>query len=159
MQKLKLATTCTALITCGFIVTASAADVYKWTDSQGNTHYGKTPPRGSNAEEVSIAPPPAPDPNLQQRQESAYENYQQTQQKRKNIESEIEVTKEKQKVKDEIAELCKKYQHNLDLLSETGRRVYYVDAQGEYHWFNDEERAQRIEQIKANMQRYCTKKP
>ena len=32
----------------------SAADIYKWVDSDGNTHYGDTPPTGATLEQVRV---------------------------------------------------------------------------------------------------------
>jgi len=51
--------------------TASASQVYKWVDAQGNTHFGAQPPQGQEATSVNtgVAPPkpaaaPAPLPTL-----------------------------------------------------------------------------------------------
>ncbi|GLK91888.1 DUF4124 domain-containing protein [Pseudomonas turukhanskensis] len=48
--------------------TASASQVYKWVDAQGNTHFGNQPPQGQDATQVNtgVAQPkpatPAPAP-------------------------------------------------------------------------------------------------
>jgi hypothetical protein len=49
--------------------TASASQVYKWVDAQGNTHFGNQPPQGQDATQVNTgvsqpkpATPPAPAP-------------------------------------------------------------------------------------------------
>ena len=39
-----------------FLLTPAYAALYKWTDEQGNTHYGERPPNHQKAQ--SIAPPP-----------------------------------------------------------------------------------------------------
>jgi hypothetical protein len=48
------------LVACG---PALAAGVQKWTDAQGNVHYGDAPPPGASIESVRVnAPPPSRNP-------------------------------------------------------------------------------------------------
>lgn len=45
--------------------TASASQVFKWVDAQGNTHFGAQPPQGQDATPISTGvsqPKPAPKP-------------------------------------------------------------------------------------------------
>ncbi len=46
---------------------ASASQVYKWVDAQGNTHFGAQPPQGQDATPISTGvsqPKPTPAPTL-----------------------------------------------------------------------------------------------
>lgn len=44
-------------------VTAVSADVYKWVDQQGETHYSQSPPpQNQKAELIKAPPPPAINP-------------------------------------------------------------------------------------------------
>jgi len=46
---------------------ASASQVYKWVDAQGNTHFGAQPPQGQDATPISTGvsqPKPTPPPTL-----------------------------------------------------------------------------------------------
>lgn len=52
---MKLVTTLILLI----IATLSHAAMYKWTDEQGNTHYGEQPPNRQQAQNIAPPPPPA----------------------------------------------------------------------------------------------------
>lgn len=144
----------TLFILIFFSSTVLAADVYKWVDEKGEVHYGSSPV-GKNAEEVKIAPAPEPDPYLEQRREDlkASQEQRQTQQKL-DAERQKEVDQAKQ-YQDQVKELCKKYEYNLKLLEESGRRVYTVDATGKYTYFSDEERAKKITDIKEKMAETC----
>ncbi|HTS22371.1 MAG TPA: DUF4124 domain-containing protein [Casimicrobiaceae bacterium] len=56
--------TALAVVLCAFAFAAfpAAAAMYKWTDENGRTVYGDTPPAGVKAERINAALPPA-DPN------------------------------------------------------------------------------------------------
>ena len=41
------------------LVTATQAQVYKWTDATGQVHYGDRPPAQFPTEQIEVAPPPA----------------------------------------------------------------------------------------------------
>jgi len=42
------------LLTLALALPAGAAEIYRWTDEQGQTHYSATPPRGVDAELVNV---------------------------------------------------------------------------------------------------------
>ena len=43
-----------ALIIALSLTNLANAEIYKWTDAQGNTHYTQTPPQGQSSENTSI---------------------------------------------------------------------------------------------------------
>jgi len=43
---------CAITLLAGLSVTATANDYYRWVDGEGVTHYGATPPQGTNAVKV-----------------------------------------------------------------------------------------------------------
>ena len=53
---------CTTLCAAALAALPAAAALYKWTDENGRTVYGDTPPPGVEAERISVAAPPG-DPN------------------------------------------------------------------------------------------------
>ena len=57
--------------------------------------------------------------------------------------------------KQKILEACQRYLDNLALLKEYGRRVYTVNASGEYHYFSDKEREQHIAATQKNIDMFC----
>jgi len=40
------------------LITATQAQVYKWTDAAGQVHYGDRPPAQGPTEQIEVAPPP-----------------------------------------------------------------------------------------------------
>lgn len=50
-----------AATTCLAFTAAAAAEIYRWVDAQGQTHFSDSPPAGTAARSVPVAPaPPAP---------------------------------------------------------------------------------------------------
>jgi hypothetical protein len=49
---------CTTLCAAALAALPAAAALYKWTDENGRTVYGDTPPPGVKAERISVAAPP-----------------------------------------------------------------------------------------------------
>jgi hypothetical protein len=45
------------LLTLLFLALAASADIYRWTDEQGNTVFGDTPPEGVEAQPVRLREP------------------------------------------------------------------------------------------------------
>jgi len=52
------------------------AEVYRWVDDAGQTHFGVQPPPGTDAEVVKPPPPPALNPELGQARRSDFEKRQ-----------------------------------------------------------------------------------
>ena len=44
------------IVTMFTAIYISAADIYKWVDADGNTHYGDAPPTGASSEQVRVDP-------------------------------------------------------------------------------------------------------
>lgn len=148
-------TFCLTLI-LGFSLPCAAAQVYKWTDAKGQTHFGNTPPENVNARPISIAPTPAPNSHLEERKQKL-ENQEQRQHRLNKWQKEEQQANDQAKQRDEQRQkICAEYEKNLQLLEETGRRVYTVDSHGKYHYFDDEQREREIEQTKQDFARYCT---
>ena len=64
------AATCVALSALTLITFSAMADkVYKWTDADGNVHYGDRPPVDAQRQEMQLRRPPAVDPDVNTRQQ------------------------------------------------------------------------------------------
>lgn len=131
---------------------AMAAQVYKWVDAQGVTHFGAQPPEGAKASSVntSVAPPPSPSgfplppkpapaaPAIDEKQKAADE-------------------KVKQQVAQQEAErmkYCDTLRTNLAQLK-NNPRVRIADDNGEIRRIPEEERQQRITQTEQDLQKNC----
>jgi len=113
----------------------AAAQVYKWVDEKGVTHYGERAPQGKKAQEVEqrlANPAPAPG-------KTATPNWkeQELEFRRRRIESEQTEARDKQReisqnqacnqARDQLAQM--KAAHRLYRLDEKGERVFQSDEQ------------------------------
>ena len=130
---------------------ASASQVYKWVDAQGNTHFGAQPPQGQDATQVNTGaaqpkastPPPAaaPKPTAGSADDPA----------QKTIDD---------KVKKEVAEreetrkkYCEVTRTNLAQLENNPRLTAQVN--GEVRRLTEEERQSKIAENKKGISENC----
>lgn len=129
-----------------------SADVYKWVDEQGQTHYSQTPPMEQQAEMIKAPPPPARLP------EEAQQEVDQL------IEQQTSARKEQQKLADDqkknadqqqiLAENCETAKSNLQQYQDNpGRRSTTED--GTITRLKEEERQQKIKDFQADIKEYC----
>lgn len=145
MRQLILAT---ALLT-GLSAPALAAQVYKWVDEKGVTHFTAEPPPGQQSEQLNIkvAPTKASAPNvetLKATQSKADE------QKVLDDKVKADVAKENK----ERAEYCQANRENLAQLR-NNPRVRVSDDKGEVRVLSEEERQERIANAEKNIGEYC----
>jgi len=133
-------------------VTLVNADVYKWVDEEGQTHYSQQAPIGQKTELLKAPPPPATlpadaqnkiDQLINEQNEARYE------QKRHAVEQQQTLKQQEQQ-----ATNCKRSQENLQkFLDNPGRR--YTQADGTVTRLAEEERQQRIQEFKQDINEYC----
>jgi hypothetical protein len=129
----------------------AAADIYKWVDAQGRTHFGNTPPPGQKAERVNgqTATPDAPPPqqskqNWQEQLELSNQRHQQTREK-----EQAAAQKEQ-----EDRERCTSARSRVDFLERGGAR-YRIDEQGDRQYLDDAQRQAEIELARQHVTAYC----
>ena len=119
-----------------FLAAAPAfAQVYKWVDEKGGTHYGERPPQGSKAREVEkklASPLPATPGRTEDWQQKDRELRQ------RQIQAEAAEEKKQQTAKRQ-REQCDQQRDLLERLK-MGRRSYSLNAQGERVYLDDSER-------------------
>ncbi|MBL4638062.1 MAG: energy transducer TonB [Gammaproteobacteria bacterium] len=130
----------------------SYADVYKWVDEEGQTHYSQQAPIGQATEVLKAPPPPTIlpadaqqkiDQLINEQNEAKYEQKRYVQQQQQEI-----------KQQEQQQENCKRSQDNLQqFLNNPGRRFQKSD--GTVTRLTEEERQQRINQIKLDINEYC----
>ena len=130
--------------------TVMAAQVYKWVDAQGVTHFGAQPPEGTNASAVktNTAPPksnfplpppkPAAPPSVDEKQKAVDD-----------------------KVKQDVAQQeamraqnCSQARENVAQLK-NNPRVRVKEENGEYRRITEEERQARIVENEKAVQENC----
>lgn len=140
MRWTMLAATLTLAVTCA---TGQAAQIYKWVDAQGVTHFDAQPPAGQSAQEIEsqkpVTPPPAapvqPDANQEQQAADA------------KVKKQVAAQDAKRK------EYCERQHTNLAQLQNNPR--VREEVNGEFRRFTEEERQARIAEIKKSIDDTC----
>ncbi|MFN7097197.1 MAG: DUF4124 domain-containing protein [Gammaproteobacteria bacterium] len=133
------------LIACS----AAAAEVYKWTDANGVVHYSDTP--GNNDVQIVELPNyPAVVSNVPAEQTSMPSTISAQSPTATPQEQQQAIAQQKQQ-----EAYCEQAKANLGLLQETGRRVYTVSTDGQYHYFNDTERQAEIKKTQEQIKELC----
>ena len=115
-----------ALFALALAALPAAAALYKWTDENGRTVYGDTPPAGVKAERVNAAAPPA-DPNAVR--EMATKDAQIKARQRTRAEEEAKAEKAQADAKAK-GERCAQIRGNIQTMR-SGAAVYKFNEKGE----------------------------
>ena len=127
---------------------AAVADVYRWTDAQGRTHYGDRPPAGG-AEKINEPPPPSdltPEQAnakldaIRAQREAAAED------RAKAKEAQAKATAERK----QRAQECASARRQLDSMR-AAQRVR--DAEG--NWYTGEQRLDKQRELEKAIRKHC----
>lgn len=128
------------------------ADVYKWIDEEGQTHYSQQAPVGQETQLIKAPPPPATlpadaqnkiDQLINEQNEARYDRARQAAQQQQTIQQQ-----EQQEAN------CVRSKENLQkFLDNPGRR--YKQADGTVTRLAEEERQKRIQEFKQDIKEYC----
>lgn len=124
------------------VASSAQAEIYKWVDETGKTHYGDRPHGVKNAKKMDIVErgengTPAPDYSTQERLERQQKVLQSLQEDRLKREKEqADAKAKKQEQKEKCARLAAQIKHNEQVsvfykISKTGERVFYSDSEGD----------------------------
>ena len=124
------------------------ADVYKWTDEKGVTHYTQYKPLKYKSELVDAPPPPASDAkDLNEPYASEIEK--RAQQRKQQAASSASSSKD-----DFNVQQCNTAKKNLNALRAQGR-VSFINSSGEKIYMDDSEKQSRIQEAQKQMEFYC----
>ncbi len=135
---------------------SASAEIYKWTDENGKVHYSQVPPNQIKTETIAAPSKPAVDPeaateNLNERLETD----RMAEQEKSLAEQDAENLKKKQEVQKQN---CKAATQNLKLYQSYGR-VRVKETDGSYKRLTEEERQQRISDMKEKVTEFCDGPP
>jgi hypothetical protein len=133
------------------LLVPASAQVYKWVDEKGVTHYGERPPQGKSAREVEqrlANPGPAPG-------KAAQPNWkeQDLEFRRRRIESEQTEAKTRQREASQ-KQACNQARDQLAQMK-SARRVYRLDEKGERVFQSDDERNGSIARLEQLVSENC----
>ncbi len=134
------------------LASPAMAQIYKWTDEKGVTHYSADPPpaNASNASQVKVQT------RLPSDSEAATQNLEkQRAESRKAAEAggEKPTTPAKQPP-EKYAERCKNLQENLKTMQEHAR-IKLTDEKGEVRMLTDEEKQAKLDDTQRQIKAFC----
>lgn len=122
------------------------ADIYKWVDANGVTHYSEEPPGTGKYQVIQSAPPAPANPAG-----AAPAQAQPAKPAAPPPQTSAQQSPEAQK---KHAENCLKAQQALNTL-ETRRHILATDASGKTIRLTEEQRTAKIAEIKQKLAKYC----
>jgi hypothetical protein len=129
----------------------ATAQVYKWVDETGVTHYGERPPQGKKAQEVEqhlANPAPAPGTAAQPGWKEQDLEF-----RRRRIEAEQAEAKNKQREASQ-GQACNQARDQLAQMK-AARRLYRLDEKGERVFQSDDERNASIARLEQAVSERC----
>jgi hypothetical protein len=121
---------------------SQAAQIYKWVDAQGVTHFDAQPPAGQPAQEIDVKKP-APPPSSPKEPDATVE------QQAADAKVKKQVAAEEMRRKD----YCDQQRTNLAQLQNNPR--VREEVNGEFRRFTEEERQARIAEVKKSLEDTC----
>lgn len=134
-----------AMITLALSATSQAAQIYKWVDDQGVTHFDAQPPAGRQTQQIDIQKPPAPPASTPSN--PAIDG--QAEQRAIDTQVKKKIAQEQSK----RAEDCKILRTNLAQLQNNPRVREQVE--GGLKRLTEEERQGRITETQKAIEDYC----
>ena len=133
---------------------SNSAEVYKWVDSKGRTHFGDKPPESAGsvkAIEITRPNPPSANPNANQRrikQQKLLKALSEERQERENLRRKAQADKAKKKKN------CANTRRNLAVL-ERANLLYRKDKDGNRQYADEAQHKQLIQQYKTALKKHC----
>jgi Domain of unknown function (DUF4124) len=132
---------------------SAAAQMYKWVDEKGVSHYSETPPPDGKAAKIELKPstgnpPPVSAPDWKQKELDARQQRIQKEQK----DQQREVQEQNQAAVRHNK--CLEAQRRLDIMQRPAA-VYHLNEKGEKVYYDDTQREREIVELQANVKTYC----
>lgn len=128
-----------------------AAEVYRWVDEEGVTHYSSTPPPGQEADRIDASNPPADDPEASQTEIERLRQSNKTRQHKRRLEREAEAREEQQRQKQQ--QYCSRLHDKRRILVDSARVREQADGGGRV--LTREEREERLREIGQLLEERC----
>jgi len=142
---------CTLLLILPFSASTSA-EIYRWTDAQGKTHFSEHPPEEQvKSEEISSQLSPL-------NRDSSSEETKKLQQLFKGATPEEQALQQQEKAQQQKRDTrkgiaCDKAKKQLQVLKGP---VYFTDENGKEYSVSEEERQRRVSKLEQEIRRHCS---
>ena len=143
-----------SVVFCSLLLSVVAqAEVYKWVDADGKTHFGDKVPESAKVEKLNLPSSPRTS-----QPDASPEEIKQRQQKLINAINEDRSLKQKktQEQTEKQAKLNQECTKLRDYLKNIrSGRIYDLDKKGERVYANDAEHDQEVKQTESALKKYC----
>lgn len=148
MKKLKIALFCSLI----FSVSMLNAGVYKWTDKEGNVHYGDQPVVQQKATELNIITKPSSGLSVssdkKKERDRVLEEFKEDREARNKKRNDKRVAKKK------LKKQCARARDGLRRHGEASA-VYKLNSKGERVFYSKEKRAKNEKAFKKAIKKHC----
>jgi hypothetical protein len=148
------ATVAMLLLATGMSASVSASEIYKWTDADGNVHYGDRPSGADSEVRLQIASQPT-DPARIQAQAVARNEQAAVAREAKDSAPKGPSKEELQAEARERAKQCETYRARLESFIQS-RRLYREDDKGERVYLDEAEMRAAREKVQHQVEEYCS---
>jgi hypothetical protein len=156
-MKRQKSTTCALLLACLAMAApaaVSASEIYKWTDAEGNVHFGDRPSGAATEERLGINSS-ATDPERVRAVVQARNNARTERNEQRAAAAEAEPTAEELRAAEaERQQKCDTYRERLQKFV-TSRRLYREDDNGERVYLDEEESLAARARVQEQVLEYC----
>ena len=152
MRNRAIAIVTTTLLTLFVAGSALAGEIYKWTDAEGNVHYGDIPV-GAQSERLSITSKPTNDTRVQATTQARVDARAKERQKAANLPA----GPSPEELRAEAAQRAEQCTANRAQLQKflTSRRIYRMDDNGERVYMDEAEMLATRERAENQVEEYC----
>ncbi len=140
----------TLILPLVFVPLIATAEVYKWVDEHGHTHYGEKPPV-ADAQKIQIREVTV-DESIEihnQQREKLLRIYEEE----RNLKKEEKIKAEKLKAEKE--QHCQNLENELKNYQQGGYVYYGLDDKGERKYLSEAELSAHIKKLQADYDQYC----
>ncbi|MFW5824542.1 MAG: DUF4124 domain-containing protein [Marinobacter sp.] len=130
---------------------ASAASVYRWTDEDGNVHFGDREPTGHSAERVSVKTGKSGNSQPRKSPQEQVEALDEREAEREKSESESKVEEARRKQR---KARCDTARANLDVIN-SNARIRVAGEDGEQRYLSQEEIQEKKAEFEAIAEESC----
>jgi hypothetical protein len=134
--------------------TAVAGDIFKWTDEDGNVHFGDRP-EGEDPERLAIQSKPTDPAHVQAMVQARADAAAKAAEEQAAAAPQGPSPEELQAQADARAEKCSKYREQLQRFVQS-RRLYRQDENGERVYLDEEETQAARERVENQVQEFCS---
>lgn len=132
-----------------------ASEIYKWTDADGNVHYGDRPAEDVPVERLDIPSRPTDPARIAAMTQARAEARQEARSQEAAEQAEQPSPEDLRAAAKQRAQQCDMYKERLQTFIQS-RRLYREDENGERVYLNEEETLQARNNVQEKVEEYCS---